>query len=488
MQFINQDELSSYILKFDKKSKTFNTSDADNLKHLNEPNQTNSINNIRVSVKNEDPDRDYGINNQENPSKKLCSNKYSVNKYEKTCSDLNHFDSVEVTNTEPVNLNYISTTSKYLREVYVGNLPQGLTVTELLEYINRSMINNNVSHINGNPVISAWINSDGKYAFCECRSIEEANILLKLNNLLNFKGNLLRIGKPKVSENMIGDQSSNNSTIINQVTQNTAIISSYFNNIPLILKKKETILITGINKIFNIERIKELFADNKKVEILELIDYRNKYKIAICELEHNTNLTDRILSKLGTEIQILRVKNLNSKILHTINDYLKNMVVDVIKNDKIPVKSEMFKNCQNASLKSLLIPQKPCRCILLSKILTVEELSIPSVYSSIYEEIHEKCLKYGEIYKTIIPKPEKTFSSKDQCIDPYFGRAFVFFFNVESAIKAKVDLFKMRFLGRNIKISYYCEHEFLKSNFVSYEPNRCDPIDDKEFLKIINLI
>ncbi|OII73062.1 splicing factor U2AF U2 SNRNP auxiliary factor [Cryptosporidium ubiquitum] len=491
MQFIHQDELDcSNTSKSDKKSQISSFSDEDDAKHLNEIGKTNSIhnNNIRIGAKVEHLDREYDINRQENSSKKLCSSKYLVNNYEKACSDLNQYELMETTPVGSVNLNSVSTASKSLREVYVGNLPQGLTVTELLEYINRSMTNNNVSPITGNPVISAWINSDGKYAFCECRSIEEANILLKLNNLLSFKGNLLRIGKPKVSENNIGDQLSNSSAIINQIIQNTTIISSYFNNIPLIFKKKETILITGINKAFTIERVKEIFADNKKIEVLELIDYRNKYKIAICELDSNTNLADRIISKLGTEAQILKMKNFNSKILYTINDYLKSMVNGIKENNELLLKSEIFKHCQNKGLKSLLIPQKPCRCILLSKILTVEELLIPSVYSSVYEEIHKKCLKYGDIYKTTIPKPEKTPSSKDQCIDPYFGRAFIFFFSVESAIRAKVDLFKMRFLGRNIKITYYCEHEFLKGNLISCEPNRCDPIDDKEFSKIINLI
>ncbi|KAH8584493.1 splicing factor U2AF U2 snRNP auxiliary factor large subunit 3 RRM domains [Cryptosporidium sp. chipmunk genotype I] len=485
MQINHQNELTGCdSFKFDKNTQTFIVPDIDNTNFNNEIVQTNFKNNIiRSGTKYEHFTSESNTYYQENSFKKQSSNKYMVNCSEKL-SDINQYESTEMTPTRSNYSNPALLASKPLREVYVGNLPQGTTVTELLEYINRSMNKNNVSHINGNPVISAWINSDGKYAFCECRSIEEANVLLRLNNLLSFKGNLLRIGKPKVSENIIGDQSSNNSALVSQITQSTTIISPYFNNIPLILKKKETILIIGINKTFVLENIKETF-DLKNVEILELIDYRDKYKIAICELDSNTNINDRIMNKLGTEIQILKMKNFNSKVVHTINDYLKNMVSIVKENNQLLMETEQFKNLRNRNVKSLLLPQKPCRCILLSNILTIEELLIPSIYSSIQEEIHEKCTKYGEIYKTIIPKPERDLSSKNQFNDPYFGRAFIFFYDVESAIKAKLDLFKMRFLGRNIKISYYCEYEFLNGNLFSCEPNRRDPMDDKELSKII---
>ncbi|CUV06593.1 unnamed protein product [Cryptosporidium hominis] len=488
MKLKNQNELIySSSSKFDKDSQEFIISDLDKKFFLNEIDQIHFKNNsIEFGTIDRSLDREHATNYQENSFKKQCSNKYIVSYSEKS-SDINQCELTEIVPTGTAYLNSTSFASKPLREVYVGNLPQGITVAELLEYINRSIIKNSVSHTHGNPVVSAWINSDGKYAFCECRSIEEANALLRLNNLLSFKGNLLRIGKPKVSENIIGDQPSNNSTLINQISQSTAIISPYFNNIPLVLKKKETILITGINKKFVLEDIKEMFSI-KNIEILELIDYRNKYKIAICEGDLNTDITDKVVNKLGTEIKILRMKSCNSKVIHAVNNHLKNMSCIVRESNKLLLKREKFNNIQNKNVISLLLPQKPCRCILLSNILAVEELLIPSTYSSIHKEIHEKCLKYGEIYKTTIPIPERALSSKDQFNDPYFGRAFIFFYNVESAIKAKLDLFRMRFLGRNIKISYYCEHEFLNGNLFSCEPNRFDPIDDQELLKIINPI
>ncbi|KAK9171993.1 hypothetical protein CmeUKMEL1_04610 [Cryptosporidium meleagridis] len=486
MKLKHQNEsIYSNSSKFDKDYPEFIKSDIDKKNCLNEIDQISFKNNgIEFGTIERNFVREHATNFQENSFKKQCSNKYMVSYTEKS-PDINQCEPTEIIPSETVYSNSISFDSKTLREVYVGNLPQGITVAELLEYINRSIIKNGVSHTDGNPVVSAWINSDGKYAFCECRSIEEANVLLKLNNLLSFKGNLLRIGKPKVSENIIGDQPSNNSILINQIAPSAAIISSYFNNIPLVLKKKETFLIIGINKKFVLEDIKEMFSI-KNIEILELIDYRNKYKIAICEWDSNTIINEKVMNKLGTEIKILRMKNCNSKVIHAINNHLKNMSFKVRESNKLFLKTEQFKNLQNKNMISLLLPQKPCRCILLSNILTIEELLIPSTYSSIHEEIHEKCLKYGEIYKTTIPIPERALSSKDQFIDPYFGRAFVFFYNVESAIKAKLDLFKMRFIGRNIKISYYCEHEFLNGNLFSCEPNRFDPIDDKELLKIIN--
>lgn len=475
MKLIDKDEPTCYDnLKCNDKLQVFDTSDADETMHFNE---------IRTEFNGGHPYRDYDTDIEERLSKKCNS---QTNCFQRPCSDLSKSEPTEMVYNRSPHLHYDSTTSKSLREVYIGNLPQGLTVSELLEYINRSMMNNNVMPTHGNPVISAWINYDGKYAFCECRSIEEANALLKLNNLLTLHGNLLRVGKPKVSEHITTDQQTNNSALINQITQATNIISPYFNNIPLILKK-ETILITGINKSFVLEDVKKTFSDNKKIEILELLDHRNKYKIAICEADPNINITDKMINQLGNEIQIIKMKNLNSKIVHTVNGHLKSMVTKTMEEDKQVTKTETYNRYQNMTIRAFLLPQKPCRCILLSKILMVEELLIPTTYSSIHEEIHEKCSSYGEIYKTIIPKPEKSFLNNDQHIDTYFGRAFIFFFNVESAIKAKVDLYNMRFLGRSVKISYYSEREFLKGNFFLCEPNRCDPMNDKELSKIINM-
>jgi splicing factor U2AF subunit len=48
----------------------------------------------------------------------------------------------------------------------------------------------------GEPVLSAWISSDGHYAFVEFRTSEEANNGFLLNNI-SIMGQPLKVGRPK---------------------------------------------------------------------------------------------------------------------------------------------------------------------------------------------------------------------------------------------------------------------------------------------------
>ena len=45
----------------------------------------------------------------------------------------------------------------------------------LIDVVNEAMLSLGVIEEPGNPVVSAWISSDGHYAFVEFRTAEEAN-------------------------------------------------------------------------------------------------------------------------------------------------------------------------------------------------------------------------------------------------------------------------------------------------------------------------
>ena len=71
----------------------------------------------------------------------------------------------------------------------------------------------------GDPIVSAWISSDGHYAFVEFRTPEEANQGFALNNIA-IMGQPLKVGRPKTYQGvfMMDDISMNNSvTAVNTV-------------------------------------------------------------------------------------------------------------------------------------------------------------------------------------------------------------------------------------------------------------------------------
>jgi splicing factor U2AF subunit len=57
----------------------------------------------------------------------------------------------------------------------------------LIDVINEAMLSLGEIEEPGNPVVSAWISSDGHYAFVEFRTAEEANIGFKLQGM-NIQG------------------------------------------------------------------------------------------------------------------------------------------------------------------------------------------------------------------------------------------------------------------------------------------------------------
>lgn len=87
-------------------------------------------------------------------------------------------------------------TSKVDRKLYVGNLPAGITQSQLVDLLNTALINKKLNAYPGSPVLSAWISQDGHYAFVEFRSIEEANLAFSLNNY-PILGQNLKVGRPK---------------------------------------------------------------------------------------------------------------------------------------------------------------------------------------------------------------------------------------------------------------------------------------------------
>jgi splicing factor U2AF 65 kDa subunit len=62
---------------------------------------------------------------------------------------------------------------KHDRQLYIGNLPPNIQNSRLVEMLNLALLVMKCNTKPGLPVISAWISSDGHYAFVEFRSIEE---------------------------------------------------------------------------------------------------------------------------------------------------------------------------------------------------------------------------------------------------------------------------------------------------------------------------
>jgi hypothetical protein len=87
--------------------------------------------------------------------------------------------------------------SKRDRELYVGNLPSGLTPEDVTQLMNAAMVSIGGNVKSGNPILSSWVNPDQDYALLEFRTPEEAINSFKLDGLTLFgkvRHNLYKTG------------------------------------------------------------------------------------------------------------------------------------------------------------------------------------------------------------------------------------------------------------------------------------------------------
>jgi len=86
--------------------------------------------------------------------------------------------------------------TKAMRELYVGNLPAGITATQLVQFLNQVGGAVKINSLPGEPVLSATLGGGGLFAFVEFRTAEEAASGLRLNGV-ELLGCSLKIGRPK---------------------------------------------------------------------------------------------------------------------------------------------------------------------------------------------------------------------------------------------------------------------------------------------------
>jgi len=99
-------------------------------------------------------------------------------------------------NTSGVSALTLAQDTKAARELYVGNLPAGITAAQLCQFLNQVAQAVKVNSLPGEPILSATMGGGGLFAFVEFRTAEEAANGLRLNGV-ELLGCQLKVGRPK---------------------------------------------------------------------------------------------------------------------------------------------------------------------------------------------------------------------------------------------------------------------------------------------------
>lgn len=330
-----------------------------------------------------------------------------------------------------------SGTNKIDRELYVGNLPSGLSSEQLMDFLNQTMktmdlVVGVIFMQPGDPVLSAWISNDGHYAFIEFRSIEETRAGYALNNI-SLMGQPLKVGRPNTYAGnqppvVTGLQALGASAVgLNRVTEDMA---------SKILGGKGRLIITGLPHGQTVDEIKHLLEEYGKLRSLEMprdpITGLTK-GYAVFDYEEDSALAEILQQGM------IRVSGCQAKVARVGKESLAQAFLPPIPD---------FDNRAKFS----------SRILVLKNMVRITDLENDEDYDDIHEDVLEECKKHGRVVSIVIPRPGTHTSG--------IGKIFVEFSSVEEANRAKTLLEGMKFNEKKVECAFHPEELFFQSNFV----------------------
>jgi len=247
-----------------------------------------------------------------------------------------------------------------LRKLYVGNLQIGIGLKEqhIAEFFNTAMQAAGLANGVVPPVQSVWMSSEGKFAFVEFRTPQDATNAMLLDGAL-FHGRPLRIGRPAEMPN-----SQKNTPALNNLLPALALASSG---------------LSGFS--------------------------------AIGQTPSLSTLLQRPFAGMAIPGQ--------------------------------PGTSSS-------------VPMAPTKILVLSGMITEEDLKDDDGYQDIVDDIRDECSKYGTVVDLEIPRPGASGG---------VGKAFVKFQIAEQAQAANAKLTGRKFAGRTVTCAYLDELSYDQRRF-----------------------
>jgi len=342
----------------------------------------------------------------------------------------------------------MDSSNKTARELFVGNTPPGTQEMVLMEFLNAALQQVNMTTAPGNAIIQCRVSN--KFAFIECRSIEETSNCLNLNGI-PFMGNMLKIGRPTKYQgpHMTGQQT------WQQLTGQGAL--------------------NGPMADPNTKVYRELFIGNT-VEGMNEVDLQEflgaaMLKVGLTTQDGNPIVTTRLSGKFAF-VELRTIEETNNMLnLNGIPYMGQNLRIGRPVKYNGPVVphldwNELLAKFVNGELQGkggAGTPGGPAaggapstRVIRLENMVTAEELQNDEEYNDIVEDTKEECAKFGQVVSIAVPRNG----------EPGTGFLFVEFADTTCTEKASAALHGRTFDGRRVVVTFFDEEKFKARDFV----------------------
>jgi len=362
------------------------------------------------------------------------------------------FDSIRALQQEAQN--------KVNRELFVGNTPPGTSEMLLLQFLNGAMRRVKLCTEDGSPIVQCRVNA--KFAFVECRTQEDANLVLNLNGI-PFFGASLKVSRP----------------------------SKYTG--PFVQAKTWQEL-TGTQGVVGIETAeekinRELFIGNTTPEMTEqmLTDFLGKAmeQVGLIEAPGHPITACRVSGKFAF-VELRSVKeaanalNLNnipylgamlrvgrpSKYTGPVTEHgnWEDILAKYISGElSLPSQGGTATNSNptiNASTGNESSQGPASSVVELKNMVTAQDLESDQDYEEILEDTKEECSQFGSLKSVVIPRSGAGASTEARSI-------FLSYVSSEDAAKAINALAGRTFDGRKVQASYFPEEKFVKQEYFS---------------------
>lgn len=322
------------------------------------------------------------------------------------------------------------------RELYIGNLPPGITVPQLADFINNAFAQLGIAKDNApKVVVSGWISPDSHYAFAELRTVEDANSALSCLNGLPVGAYALRIGRPK-GYSAAGTPSANGLG----AGANTGLLGGLPGT-----AGSNVIMGTNIPATIPDDQIKEIFSPFGELKAFNVVRNENgATKSAVMEFVFSA-VVDGVITGLnaldiaGRKLAVMRIPTSSAELLlqPATSVYTPSQSIETVVDEPTP--------------ELLSLPPSPCLC--LANVSTAEDLGDDELYEEILEDVSDECNKYGTVRSVIIPRTPNDLAEVED--DSAIGRIFVLFTDVAGAHSARGAISGRKFNGRIVKAFFF---------------------------------
>eukprot|EP00916_Digyalum_oweni_P017100 GHVL01027997.1.p1 GENE.GHVL01027997.1~~GHVL01027997.1.p1 ORF type:complete len:709 (+),score=117.98 GHVL01027997.1:40-2127(+) len=275
---------------------------------------------------------------------------------------------------------------KVSRELYVSNLPYGVSAEMITDYINALIVDRRLNIMPGGPVLRTSITMDAQHVFCEFRTVEEATKGLELNGHV-WNGSALKVGRPRLAEGM---PALTYGEVGRSVNDNCVAASGDVEDVPVLPIMNERLCISNVPKSMTEQQIREFLSSFGPLRFLYLVqnkDEKNHRGVVIGEYEDAqlSQMAERTLDGMQLDYRTIRVDRYQAAM-------------------RDPVLASLF---HSVDLGTLMQPEAQSKVLMLKHLVSPAELEADEEFRDIVEDVKVECAKHGIVMSLHIPRPKK---------------------------------------------------------------------------------